>query len=583
MTRSIRKSEIRDSMRIEWDVPIEMDDGVLLRADIFRPIGEGKVPAIASSGVYGKGLPFQGPPYEKLWEQMCEKYPDVPAGSTNAYQNWEVVDPEKWVPDGYAVIRIDTRGAGRSEGRMDPFTDREARDYYNCIQWVAEQDWSNGNVGLAGISYYAANQWQVAALAPPALKAICPWEGFNDIYRDAHRHGGILSTFLERWFLNQVTIVQHGLGSRGAVSPITGLQVSGDEDLSDDQLAARRGDISAEALEHEFDDQYHRDRSTDLATITVPILTAANWGGQGLHSRGAFRGFTHSSSAQKWLEVHGREHWTLFYTDYGRQLQKRFFDYFLKDGEGDWENQPPVLLQVRHPGEKFVERAEQEWPLARTEWRPLHLRPAEGRLSPEAPAEEQTRSYPALGDGLTLSTGPFEEQTELTGPLAARLWIASDTRDADIFLALRLFDPDGEEVLFHGANEPRAPISLGWLRASHRKLDAGQSEPWAPYHPHLEREMLEPGQVYPLDIEIWPTSIVIPAGYELRLTILGRDFDHGLAGGTYELGVEMRGSGFFLHDNPKDRPAELFDNTVTVLSGPEHDSFLLLPVIPEKQ
>ena len=582
MLRTVWNSEVRDDMRIDWDVPIEMDDGVVLRADGFRPVDEGTFPTIASMGVYGKGLPFQEPPYGGLWEQMCAKYPDVPAGSTNKYQNWEVVDPEKWVTEGYAVIRIDSRGAGRSEGHMDCFSDREAQDLYECIQWVAAQGWSNGNVGLAGISYYASNQWQVAALAPPALKAICPWEGFNDIYRDCHHHGGILCTFPGRWFPKQATIVQHGLGSRGPVNPLTGLQVCGDEDLDDDQLRANRADMGAEAREHEFDDSYHRARTGDLSQITVPFLSAANWGGQSLHARGNFRAFTHAASDKKWLEVHGGEHWTLFYTDYGRQLQLRFFDYFLKDCEGDWDQQPPVLLQVRHPGENFVARAEHEWPLARTDWTRLYLHPEDGRLAAAAPLEEESRSYAAMGEGLTLSTGPFEQETEITGPAACRLWIASDTQDADLFLVLRVFAADGTEVLFHGANEPKAPISLGWLRASHRKLDAAQSEPWAPYHPHVEREMLQPGKAYPLDIEIWPTSIVIPAGYDLRLTILGRDFTHDLPGTMSHLGIEMRGCGFFLHDDPIDRPEELFDNTVTVLSGPEHESFLLLPFIPEK-
>jgi hypothetical protein len=213
----------------------------------------------------------------------------------------------------------------------------------------------------------------------------------------------------------------------------------------------------------------------------------------------------------------------------------------------------------------------------------MYLHPDDDRLSPAAPSHEQTRSYAALGDGLTLSTGPLEEETEITGPVACRLWVASDTQDADLFLVLRVFDPHGQEVLFHGANEPKAPISLGWLRASHRKLDPARSEPWAPYHPHLEREMLRPGEAYPLDIEIWPTSIVIPVGHELRLTILGRDFTHDLPGVMSHLGVEMRGVGFFLHDDPQDRPAELFDNTVTVLSGPEHESYLLLPFIPAKE
>jgi predicted acyl esterase len=512
---------------------------------------------------------------------MCEKYPDVPRGSTNKYQAWEVVDPEKWVPHGYAVLRIDSRGAGRSEGRMDCFTSREARDFYDCIEWAAAQPWSNGKIGLSGISYYAVNQWQVAGLKPPHLAAICPWEGAADWYRDTNRHGGIHCIFLGRWFPVQALHVQHGLGSRGDRNPHTGMLVSGDVDLSDEELAANRGDIEAEVLEHRFDDEYYRERSAVLEKVETPLLSAANWGGQALHNRGNFRGYMHVSSKQKWLEVHGGEHWTLYYTDYGVELQRRFFDWFLK-GEGDWDRQPPVLLQVRHPGERFVPRAENEWPLARTQWRQLYLQHEGAELTWKSPAEETTASYRGFGEGLTFLTAPFDDEMEITGPLACRLWISSSTTDADVFLALRLFDPDGDEVLFHGANEPKAPLSLGWLRASHRRLDEQRSEPWAPFHPHQEEEPLTPGDVYPLDVEIWPTCIVVPSGHRLGLSVLGRDYDHGQEGVPSHIGMEMRGAGFWHHDDPRERPAAIYDGTVTVHAGGDRPSHLLVPVIPSK-
>jgi predicted acyl esterase len=572
-------SEIRDSMHIDWDVQIPMDDGVTLRADVYRPPSEGRYPTIASMGVYGKNLPFQAEPYAKLWEQMCEKYPDVPRGSTNKYQAWEVVDPEKWVADGYVVLRIDSRGAGRSEGKMDCFTAREAKDFYDCIEWAAEQEWSTGKIGLSGISYYAVNQWRAAELAPPHLAAICPWEGANDWYRDTTHHGGIHCTFLGNWFRAQAEIVQHGLGARGPRNPHNHLLVAGDEELDNEQLTENRGDIEQELIDHRFADDYYKERSADLSRVNVPLLSAANWGGQALHNRGNFNGYINAGSEQKWLEVHGGEHWTIYYTDYGRELQRRFFDWFLK-GEGDWDQQPPVQLLVRHPGERFVKRAEQEWPLARTQWTRIYLDPAAKRLSSSEPASQASATYRGFGEGLELLTEPFEQETEITGPVSCRLWISSSTSDADIFLALRLFDPDGNEVLFHGANEPKAPISLGWLRASHRKIDEERSTPWAPYHPHLEEQPLTPGEKYPLDIEVWTTCIMIPAGYRLGLSVLGRDFDHGQPGTVSHIGVEMKGAGFWHHDDPRERPAAIYDGEVTVYSSAQQPSYLLLPVIP---
>jgi putative CocE/NonD family hydrolase len=123
----------------------------------------------------------------------------IAAGSSNRYQNWETADPEKWVPDGYVCVRVDSRGAGRSPGYLDIFSAQETRDYYECIEWAGTQPWSNGKVGLLGISYYAISQWLVAALQPPHLAAICPWEGASDYYREFTHHGGILDTFVSVW------------------------------------------------------------------------------------------------------------------------------------------------------------------------------------------------------------------------------------------------------------------------------------------------------------------------------------------------------------------------------------------------
>src|SRR6202041_3882867 len=157
-------TETRDGITIDWDVPITMDDGLVVRADVYRPIKQGKYPAIVSYGPYAKWLLFQDG-YSTAWEIMVGEHPDVAAGSTNKYQSWEVVDPKKWVPDGYVCVRVDSRGAGRSPGYIDPFSPRETKDFSDCIEWAAEQTWSNGKIGLAGISYYAINQ--VAGLQPP--------------------------------------------------------------------------------------------------------------------------------------------------------------------------------------------------------------------------------------------------------------------------------------------------------------------------------------------------------------------------------------------------------------------------------
>jgi uncharacterized protein len=564
-------------MRIDYDVPVAMDDGLVLRADVFRPQAEGRYPVILSYGPYAKGLAFQDG-YPSAWQRMVSEHPDVAYGSSNLHQSWEVVDPEKWVPEGYACVRVDSRGAGRSPGYIDHFSPRETTDFYDCIEWAGVQPWSNGKVGLSGISYYGINQWHVASLQPPHLAAMIIWEGAADWYRDMTHHGGILCTFWANWYDMQVKTVQYGLGERGPRSRATGKLVCGDETLSDRELQRNRCDFGDEILSHPLDDDYHKARSPQWDKVTAPFLSAANWGGQGLHPRGNFEGFVRAASKEKWLEVHGIEHWTHFYTDYGRELQLRFFNKFLKGQDRDWDGQPRVQLQVRHVG-RFVERHENEWPLARTQWTRLHLHRDFQLKSGSDPDSSSALRFAALGEGVTFLSEPLGKETEITGPLAARLTISSTTSDADLFLIFRVFTPDLREVTFMGAIDPHTPVAQGWLRASHRKLDPVLSTPYRPYHPHDEKQPLRPGEAVTLDVELWPTSIVVPSGYRLALTVRGRDYEWQASTGARlsNFKNELRGCGPFLHNDPRDRPAALFGGTTTLYLK---DSYVLIPVIP---
>ncbi len=256
---------------------------------------------------------------------------------------------------------------------------------------------------------------------------------------------------------------------------------------------------------------------------------------------------------------------------------------FLKGEDTGWDAQPPVLLQVRRVDGGFEERAEEEWPLARTQWTRYHL-DIEGRqLGPQPDAIERRVTFDALGDGLEFWTPPLEHDVELTGPAAARLTVASSTRDADIFLTLRVTDPEGRDLTFISGQDPHGCVGFGWLRASHRQTDPERSYPHRPWHTHDDPQPLSPGEPVGLDVEIWPTSVLIPAGYRLGVTVQGRDFElPGDGPWPTAFGVTMRGNGIFVHDEPADRPPEIFGGATTLISGGSSPSYLLLPVIPRR-
>jgi predicted acyl esterase len=565
---------IRDGdLLVEKDVPISLMDGHVLYCNVFRPNRDGVFPPIVVFTPYGKDSDV-AVDFKRYWDFVLRDHPEVVQGESDGrYLTWEVPDPQRWVPADYAIVVIDARGTGKSPGFYEMMSPFQTRDYYDAIEWAGVQSWSNGKVGLLGVSYLAIKQWQVAALQPPHLAAMIPWEGMFDHYRDLYRHGGIYSSFfLKLLWDTQLAINQNGNADSPYRDRFTG-EVSTGAVLNPQLLAGNLANVYEAGLHHPLDDAYFKLRTPVAQRIEVPFLSAGNWGGLGLHLRGNIEGFETAASRQKWLEMHTDTHFASMYLAPAIALQKRFFDHFLKGEANGWDKEPPLILTIRDP-RGFFRRSENEWPLARTHWTRYYLDVNDSALSPNIPAATARLAYDAIGEGLTLRTGPFERDTEFTGPVAAKLFVSTSTTDMDLFVTIRLFAPDQSEVTFVGANDPRAPVSQGWLRLSHRKTDPVRSRPYKPLHPHDELRPVSPNEVYQADIEIWPTSIVVPAGHRLALTVGGKDFARPDAQGL------MKGSGIFLHDDPADRPSDVFGGVCTIHTGGDHASYLLMPVVP---
>lgn len=558
-----------DGMKIYYDVKIPVRDGSKAYADAYCPMEDGVYPVIMTLGPYGKQQPFQHQT-PLPWKRLCAETPEVFEDTTCRHLTWETVDPEKWTREGYVVIRVDSRGNGRTPGVVDPFSWQETEDFYDCIEWAGQQSWCNGKVGLLGISYFAVMQWNVASLNPPHLAAICPWEGSCDIYREQLRKGGILSGLggLDgNWWTGMILPGQYGMGKRSFCNPVSGLYAGGDETFSERELEVNRINNKEVARLHETWDEWYQERTPKLEDIRVPLLSCGNWGGHNLHLRGNVEGYCRSSSNMKWLELHGGTHFTDFYKKEGYELQRKFFDYFLKGIENGWMEQPKVKLFIRHPYEKFTVRYEEDWPIKGTEWKSFFLHSDQQQILETCPERENELSFQAQKESVTFMTETFSRETEFTGPAAVKLFISSTVKDADLVLALRLIGPDGEEVTFQGASAPSVPLTMGWLRASHRKLDKEKTLPYRPWHTHDEIQYLEPFDIYELDIELLPTSIVVPPGFRLALTVQAHDWERSVS---------------FQDDNWDQRP-ELYGGKTTIHSGPSHPSYLLLPHIRQRE
>jgi hypothetical protein len=518
---------------VEKDVSIKVRDGATLCADVFRPNDTGQFPAIMTLGPYPKDIHFKDWSQNRTFDNI-----DV----EGSYMHWETVNPEWWVPQGYVVIRVDARGTGKSPGRPRTLTMREAEDFYDAVEWAGKQAWSNGKVGVMGISYFAMNSWRVAALNPPHLAAIIPWEGAFDLYRDVNRHGGIRSnTFTQGWATNVTRHVQEGAAA------VEQARQPAYPELHDERVARN---------------------NPNPTNIKVPLLSAGNWGGVGLHLRGNIEGYLGAGSEHKFLRVHSGDHVTPFYSLEGRLEQMRFLEHWLKGVDTGITREPPIKLAIRYGGDSYQWRYEYEWPLARTRWTECYLNAANGTLSTDKPIQRSEVSYSAEPEAdttsATFSTDPFEEDTEVTVPIKLRLWVSSSIDDADLFAIIHNINPNGEEVTYPGQNSPAIAAAYGWLRVSHRKLDPERSTPYRPYHTHDELHKVKPGEVVPVDIEILPASMVFRKGYRLVLEVASKDDPR---------------INPFTHTDPADR---IQSGTNSIHTGGVYDSHLLLPVIPPR-
>jgi uncharacterized protein len=472
-------TETRDGMTIDWDVEIMMDDGVPMLADVFRPIEDGRYPVIISYGPYAKGLSFQEG-YPDQWNRMVDR---LPRGRRGLHQQVPELGGGRPREVGASRLR---GGAGRLprdrhvprlRGSLLPPRDPGLLRLHRVGRRPALVEREGGRQ-----RHQLPGHQPVARRRAPATPSGCHLRvGRRRRLVPGHdpprRHGVDV--------LGQ--LVRHAGQDRPVRTGRPGPQERGH----------RRNVCGTETLTRSsWPPTARTSASRSWPTPRRPVPPRPLPGLRRHHDPAAVggqlgragppparqrRGLRPLGVVQKWLELHGIEHWTHFYTDYGRELQLAFFDHFLKGEDNGWDRRPPVLLQVRHI-DRFEERTEDAWPIPRTRWTEMYLH-SDLTLSTAPPTVAAALEFEALGDGLTFRSDPLDAETEITGPLAARLWVSSSTSDADLFLVFRVFDPEGREVTFQGALDPRAPVAQGWLRASHRELDPRSPSPTGPITP----------------------------------------------------------------------------------------------------
>ena len=487
---------------LERDVAVAARDGTTLRVNVFRPEAPGTYPVLMSAHPYGKDdLPR---PRRRGGYRPHVQFRLMPQSAPVRFSAWtsfEAPDPAYWVPRGYVVVNADLRGWGTSDGTGELLNMRqEGEDYHDLIEWAAAQPWSNGRIGLSGVSYLAISQWAAAATRPPHLAAICPWEGFTDLYRDFARPGGIRE---DGFFVLWNRMVRLRARSRPGAGA----------DLRRQQRARP-----------EYDDWW-ASRAVDVEAIEVPALVCGSFSDHNLHTRGSFEGHRRISSEQKWLYTHRGPKWATYYGTEALDAQTRFFDHFLTGADNGQLDQPRVRLEVREDADTITSvRGEAGWPPPSTRWLRWHLDPARGALADAPPVQPGEATF-ATRRGRVTFTRRFHDDTEIIGPLLLRLTISvGGCTDVHLFAGVRKLR-DGRPVAFENSFGFRGSlVTFGLRKASHRRSLPTQPPSPTPFHPDDAAEPLRPGEPVTVDIELRPTATLFRAGEQLELEIRGRWF-----------------------------------------------------------
>jgi predicted acyl esterase len=498
-----------------------MSDGFSVTANIFRSKaaaekGE-KAPVVMCAHPYNNHLtpalkktPLDGPP---------QQYRLIPqAGGKPVFSkltSWESPDPNFWIPAGYAVVNMNLPGYANSGGPPSAFSEHQGKCYYEAIEWVAEQPWCSGKVGLNGVSFLAISQFHVAACQayggpPPSLCCISPWEGLTDPYRDIFAFGGLSDIgFPTFWWATEVKPSING---------------------TEQDFVESDGSIPTDYLKnHPFYDDYWKAKAAKLDEITVPMLVCASFSDHGLHTMGSFRAFEKAKSKYKWVYTHRTGKWVSYYSQEVQEMTKNFMDCFLKgDTSSGFLDTPPVRLEVRSSLDEIHEvRYENEWPIARTQYTQLYLSEQPQSLSLEKPEKQMEVAHPAK-KGKAFFNFKFTEDTELSGYMMLRVWVEArpgkageaSPDDMAMFIAANKLDRDGNSVHFNGSvGNKRDMVTRGFCKVSRRELDPIESTAWHPVQKGASEQKLKVGEIVSVDIELYPSSTFFSAGEALQLII----------------------------------------------------------------
>ena len=517
------------------DQEVVMRDGTKIYADIYRPAGDDvKCPTIVSWSWFGK-RPGDG---MSEWQIM-----GVPPQTVSKCAKFESPDPLYWCHYGYAVANVDVRGAGHSEGSVHMFTHQDREDGYDFVEWVAQQPWSNGKVGMAGNSGVAMHQWGIATTQPPHLACIAPWESTTDLYRESFFEGGVPALSFNKFIAAQVT------GPNGV----------------DDQVAM--------AKMYPDMNPYWADKRPDCKKVKLPVYQTAGW--SHFHLPGSINAYNRCRSHFKWLRAHRDFEWPDTYDPYNLDELRKFYDRYLKDIHNGWEMMPKVRIDVMdaYDVDYQEQRAETAWPIKRTEYRKLYLDATTAlesvetdhvqtfELGPEPVATEAKACYNPVDEEIRFEW-TLPEDTEITGHMTLHLWLECDGfDDMDLFINIQKASADGTWIPWITLDEPH-PGAWGKCRASRRRLDEKLSRPHRPVLANTDVQKLAPGEVVPVDIAIVPTARVYHKGERFRIQIAGRYIREG----WFEpLAWDEENKG-----------------THIVHTGGQYDSWIEIPVIPPR-